>query len=773
MSDYCERYVNQMDVDAEGPFVELGLLPLILESNCTIIYLDHILENELKAFESGISSDNSKSSPLKQSNVSNHLGHVHLLLRPGHYDLLYFDDPPKPVFLDLPVSAIREVSDLINNSDSIDQDRPSKDTQKGSSAVSEANGKGKMSLRVDTSDTHSNDVTDDAKDADDTKPKVIHESKERSMDEDRRITTNQIITVEDLNNAHPNIPKFTAMASQLSGASPMTPAIDARSLHSPKSSTSVGTALAPDEKLEMAKTLCDILSIKMDDALELCKRTSLIESAVALYYELEEKRAQSVKRDSERQARVQAELAQYSSKSSQSIAESHPRQSNELQTEINYQNSRPFHTNESKGLSQADHSHSHSHSHPNPSHSSLSHRSNGINQNADNSSDSNMALSERDKIRVLMKSINVDEKQARNLLSRNQWSIIKAADSYQQLLLQDIPEAYGNDRSSLSRGYDNHSNTNDEIEITRNRSQSTSSNYLRPFTSMFNKTQAMSPVSKGRSQLSPRIWSQQTDSTRLSDISEPPSNDSRGRDEKTSDLNLKYSSETNQSNNATSSKSLFPSRLSFSLKKSQSEFTTMDRQRSSNEDSETPSFSMMDSTDDDAIIINFTNPSHKQPATKNISIQSNKQIEGKDKIDMRSIEEEESLKTRNRSRSNPTVSLQWLWTDRDKNVANFDTRDDQKGSIDQGSPQSPGKKSSSTMTKSMISSLVSPLYRKKSKTITREDALRLSDEEIDRMGMNDVKEMIQVLRRKAPHFPTAAEYRDFLRSCIEDETTVR
>lgn len=75
MSAYCDKYVRRMGEDAEGAFLELGLLPSLLRMGCVIHNLDLSAQKEIECPYQPIHGDC--------------LGMVHILLRPGHYDLLY------------------------------------------------------------------------------------------------------------------------------------------------------------------------------------------------------------------------------------------------------------------------------------------------------------------------------------------------------------------------------------------------------------------------------------------------------------------------------------------------------------------------------------------------------------------------------------------------------------------------------------------------------------------------------------------------------------
>ncbi len=78
METYCNAFINQMGRDAEGPYIELGILPNLLHCRCVIFNLDmrSMSENEIACPYTGDTADE----PLAE---------LHILLRPGHYDLLY------------------------------------------------------------------------------------------------------------------------------------------------------------------------------------------------------------------------------------------------------------------------------------------------------------------------------------------------------------------------------------------------------------------------------------------------------------------------------------------------------------------------------------------------------------------------------------------------------------------------------------------------------------------------------------------------------------
>lgn len=77
VDEFCEKYVLAMNVCAEGPHVDLALLPTILgcESHIVILTRD---SNPVCIYDSPLLTNS------KQAYAD-----IHLLLRPGHYDLLY------------------------------------------------------------------------------------------------------------------------------------------------------------------------------------------------------------------------------------------------------------------------------------------------------------------------------------------------------------------------------------------------------------------------------------------------------------------------------------------------------------------------------------------------------------------------------------------------------------------------------------------------------------------------------------------------------------
>jgi ubiquitin thioesterase protein OTUB1 len=78
MEEYCRRYVDAMGEDAQGAFVYLGLLQSSLQCAGVTVILDNRAEVKTNILET---------SPLEAGSAA--IATIHLLLRPGHYDLLY------------------------------------------------------------------------------------------------------------------------------------------------------------------------------------------------------------------------------------------------------------------------------------------------------------------------------------------------------------------------------------------------------------------------------------------------------------------------------------------------------------------------------------------------------------------------------------------------------------------------------------------------------------------------------------------------------------
>lgn len=96
MATYCDKYINEMGRDAEGPYIELGILPSLLQCRCVIFSLDmrHHLDMEVVCpFDTSAA-----------GGATDPLAVLHILLRPMHYDLLYTLDmkfPAPRVFQDV------------------------------------------------------------------------------------------------------------------------------------------------------------------------------------------------------------------------------------------------------------------------------------------------------------------------------------------------------------------------------------------------------------------------------------------------------------------------------------------------------------------------------------------------------------------------------------------------------------------------------------------------------------------------------------------------
>jgi hypothetical protein len=118
MEAYCNKYVRRMGEDAEGAFLELGLLPSILRTSCVIHNLDlHHLDN--------YSNQKEIECPYKSIN-GDQLGLVHILLRPGHYDLLY---PTGAVFSQPNVQFVESRSSRCNDTKEDTKDVDTKESK--------------------------------------------------------------------------------------------------------------------------------------------------------------------------------------------------------------------------------------------------------------------------------------------------------------------------------------------------------------------------------------------------------------------------------------------------------------------------------------------------------------------------------------------------------------------------------------------------------------------------------------------------------------------
>jgi len=143
MEAYCDKYVRRMGEDAEGAFLELGLLPSLLRTSCVIHNVD-------------VSSSQREIECPYTHIRGSCLGSIHILLRPGHYDLLYpmgstFSPPFYAQFVsteeskaacerDQPVDLLTGANDCVVNgpeTDNTDYSADAKDTSEFDSAVSE------------------------------------------------------------------------------------------------------------------------------------------------------------------------------------------------------------------------------------------------------------------------------------------------------------------------------------------------------------------------------------------------------------------------------------------------------------------------------------------------------------------------------------------------------------------------------------------------------------------------------------------------------------
>jgi len=88
MQMYCDEWVLRMGVDAEGPLVDLGVLFTLLLCNCKMTILDR---------RSSVNLSVVSRSPECSGLCGDPLATIHLLYRPGHYDLLYSIDHNLPL----------------------------------------------------------------------------------------------------------------------------------------------------------------------------------------------------------------------------------------------------------------------------------------------------------------------------------------------------------------------------------------------------------------------------------------------------------------------------------------------------------------------------------------------------------------------------------------------------------------------------------------------------------------------------------------------------
>jgi hypothetical protein len=84
LQDYVREYIFQLGVDAEGSFLQLGVLFSALACHGRTVFLDRRADVAIKIMETPQDPNSDVSAPMDPQDVD-----VHLLLRPGHYDLLY------------------------------------------------------------------------------------------------------------------------------------------------------------------------------------------------------------------------------------------------------------------------------------------------------------------------------------------------------------------------------------------------------------------------------------------------------------------------------------------------------------------------------------------------------------------------------------------------------------------------------------------------------------------------------------------------------------
>jgi hypothetical protein len=462
MRDYCKQYVTKMGVDAEGPFIELGLLPLTLGCRCTIIYLDRIQGNELKAFESGVEASETvsdESTAKVATNESTLLGHVHLLLRPGHYDLLYLETPIPPTYRELLSDEEVEVATIIPSSNTR---RPSRSpaiiapsTQQTTMALSDATSDVTINLPTSTNDNLS--MTSSVP----SSPSVPGSPK-REQDKGARALTNESLESLPLPPASlpfsssnisskPVNPPPVPLAPSMLVTSTVTPTAQAMS------QTTVPVPSDSMEKQEMARQLCEILSISNAEALDLCKRNSTVESAVAFYYE-----SQEAKKRQRRKSSFSSMLRNGLSRGKERDRDRIQQLEYEQQVYLDQQSIAAF----------------------------------------DPVYQDNPYMDHRQKVNHLCQLIGVSEEEAKLLLTRFDGSIIDAADHYQRLLAQDIPSMQTSKPSASTI----RSNMDEAFDI-RSRSSSQASSLL-SFPRLFGKSST---------QDSPSTPQNQTDAKPMSD----------------------------------------------------------------------------------------------------------------------------------------------------------------------------------------------------------------------------------------------------------------
>jgi len=126
MKSFCTKFVDAMGVDAEGPFVELGILPHLLKCKCIINSLGNrsndsfvVTDFTLALIEEGSGEGASGSSEKVAARSTSEAEEVliNLLLRPGHYDLLY----EQPAHIIIKMQALSEAAAASSSSSSTSQ----------------------------------------------------------------------------------------------------------------------------------------------------------------------------------------------------------------------------------------------------------------------------------------------------------------------------------------------------------------------------------------------------------------------------------------------------------------------------------------------------------------------------------------------------------------------------------------------------------------------------------------------------------------------------
>ena len=87
IEEYCSLYIDAMGVDAEGLTVDAGLLPSALNCSCYLCFLDRD-SSDIFILLTDPTSTLSSSSTTTDIDM-NCLESIHILLQPGHFDMLY------------------------------------------------------------------------------------------------------------------------------------------------------------------------------------------------------------------------------------------------------------------------------------------------------------------------------------------------------------------------------------------------------------------------------------------------------------------------------------------------------------------------------------------------------------------------------------------------------------------------------------------------------------------------------------------------------------